>query len=137
MVPLGANKIIAQIISDNRNTYQHNIPDPYILAGPHFSLDEPWKISQFNEALVGKNCGFHDVKAASQIETTQGKTIKTEVGKIYYLEVKSNESDIDHRAFIGFRRLVDDKKDVEAFSSARLYSLFLPCLLVRRHFYFL
>ena len=84
-------------------------PDPYILSGPHFSLDEPWTIKQFNEALVGKTCGFEKVTNASQLETTQGKTIKTEVGKIYYLEV---EFSYNYCAFIGLRRSVNDKQIV-------------------------
>ena len=72
-------------------------------------MDEPWKISQFNEALVGKKCGFVGVFDASQVETTQGKTIKTEVGKIYYLEV---EFSYEYRAFIGLRRNINDKQIV-------------------------
>lgn len=91
------------------------LPGPYELSGPVFSLDEPWKVSQFTEALVGKSFGFEDATSAKQIETTQGKTIKNEAGKIYYLE-NEDEYDVNQNAFIGLRRNVNDKQIVSFYA---------------------
>jgi len=107
--------VMAALLCNSAFAQDDDYTSPYILKGPHFSLDEPWKVSQFNEALVGKTCAFEELTDASQLDTTQGKTIKTEVGKIYYLEV-DKDNEYEQRAFIGLRRVVNDKQIVSFYT---------------------
>ena len=81
------------------------------LAGPHFSLDEPWTVSQYNEVLLKQPICPDEAKSVDEIKTSQKKTIKNDAGKAYYLESYKNTSDSGLCVF-GLRNTIGDKQQV-------------------------
>ena len=83
------------------SAFADDIKDKYpSLDAPKYSLsadkiarlDEPWRVSEFNQRFLDPAVSHYDfIETLDDFETTQGKTVKTNTSKAYTLTVKPNK----------------------------------------------
>ena len=69
-----------------------NAPKYSLSADKIARLDEPWRVSEFNQRFLDPAVSHYDfIETLDDFETTQGKTVKTNTSKAYTLTVKPNK----------------------------------------------
>lgn len=90
----------------------------YIVEGPCLSLDEPWKLSQLKENITSSTCKLPEYDF-TKIEPIQGKTVKTDAGKAYFVEIPTPlDYEYNSLLVLGVRSDVStstDKKQIVSF----------------------